>query len=127
MKPSLAVLTLAALAGAGAARAQNPPPPNAKPASVAPALDPSPLLKALLKDITLTPNQQHAVDSIQTTFWKRLPPTALSAPDSAALETARGLLTQALEAVRNVLDAHQKNVWDHNVANEMSARMRVGP
>ena len=127
MKPSLAVLTLVALAGAGAARAQTPPAPNAKPASVAPALDPSPLLQALLKDITLTPHQQHAVDSIRATYMSRLPPTALTAPDSAALETARGLLTQALEAVRGVLDAHQKNVWDHNVANEMSARMRVGP
>jgi hypothetical protein len=120
-------LTLVALAGAGAARAQTPPPPQAKPDSVARALDPSPLLQALLKDITLTPPQQHAVDSIRATYMRRLPPTALTAPDSATLETARGLLTQALDAVREVLDAHQKNVWDRNVANEMSARMRVGP
>ena len=124
-------LTVLALVGfAGVARAQTPPAPSAKPASATPAhqpLDPSPLLQALLKDITLTPQQQHAVDSIRTTYMKRLPTTALTAPDSATLETTRGLLAQALEAVREVLDARQKNVWDNNVANELSTRMRVGP
>ncbi len=117
MKRYLIVLTVAALAGVGVARAQTPPPPSAKPAPQ--PLDPSPLLRALLKDIKLTAQQQHAVDSIRATYMSRLPSTALTAPDSATLEKTRGLLAQALEAVRDVLDTHQKNVWDHNVANEM--------
>jgi hypothetical protein len=124
MKRFLAVFAVIALGAIGTARAQTPTPPAS---NTTPSLDPSPLLQALLKDITLTPQQQHAVDSIRATYMSRLPPTALTAPDSATLETTRGLLTQALEAVRHVLDARQKNVWDHNVANELSERMRVGP
>jgi hypothetical protein len=43
------------------------------------------------------------------------------------VQQVRGLLAQALEGIRGVLDPHQKNVWDRNVATEMSSRMRVGP
>jgi hypothetical protein len=57
----------------------------------------------------------------------RVPPQAWTAPDSAQVQQVRGLLAQALEAIRGVLDPHQKNVWDHNVAEEMSTLMRVGP
>lgn len=126
----LAVLAVAALAGVGAARAQNPPapPPGASPTTTNSRVpDPSPLLQALLKDITLTTSQQHKVDSLRQLFLSRVPPQAYTAPDSAMVEQVRGLLAQALESIREVLDAHQKNTWDHNVANEMSARMRVGP
>ena len=133
MERYLAVLTMAALAGVGAARAQTPPPPGAKPDSAATATsssrvpDPSPLLQALLKDITLSTTQQRKVDSIRQTFMSRVPPQAFTAPDSAQVQQVRGLLAQALEAIRGVLNPHQKNQWDHNVAEEMSNRMRVGP
>src|SRR5262245_32380400 len=119
----LIVLALVALAGTGAARAQTPTAPPAPSAK----LDPSPLLQALLKDIKLTPAQQQAVDSIRQVYLRRLPPNALTAPDSATLEQTRDLLAQALEAIRHRLDPHQKNIWDRNVANEMAARMQVGP
>jgi Spy/CpxP family protein refolding chaperone len=131
MKRSLTVLAMAALAGVGAARAQTPPPPGARPDSAATssarAPDPSPLLQALLKDITLTTSQQRKVDSIRQSYLSRVPPQALTAPDSAMVQQVRGLLAQALEGIRGVLDPHQKNVWDRNVATEMSSRMRVGP
>lgn len=131
MQRYLAVLAVAALAGVGAAGAQTPPPPSARPDSAANRNarlpDPSPLLQALLKDITLTTTQQRQVDSIRQAFLSRVPPQAMTAPDSAMVEQVRGLLGQALEAIRGVLDPHQKNVWDHNVAAEMSSRMRVGP
>jgi len=131
MERYLAVLAMAALAGVGAARAQTPPPPGAKPDSAATSSsrvpDPSPLLQALLKNITLTTSQQHKVDSLRQAFMSRVPPQAWTAPDSAMVHQVRGLLAQALEAIRGVLDPHQKNVWDHNVAEEMSTLMRVGP
>ena len=130
MKRFSVILTVLALAGTSVARPQAVPTPSAKADSAAATRrlsDPSPLLQALLKDITLTAQQQRAVDSIRQTYLSRLPPNALTAPDSATIEKTRNLLALALEAVREKLDAHQKNIWDHNVAAEMSARMRVGP
>ena len=130
-------LTLAiALVAAAPARGQQPTPaptpaPAPAPAAAVPkaaAPAPSPVLTALLEGITLTPEQQHKVDSILTHFRAQTPPiTPETVADSATLARFRAPSQQALDGVRTVLTREQQQVWDRNVESVRAATMRVGP
>ena len=81
----------------------------------------------LFKDITLTPEQQAKVDSIQVRYREQMPAfTRGSPPDSATREKVRGLFRQELDEIRVVLTADQQKVFDKNVA-DMRARRPGGP
>ena len=121
-----------ALVAAAPARGQQPTPAPAPAAAAskapAPAPAPSPVLTALLEGITLTPEQQHKVDSILTHFRTQTPPiTPETVADSATLARFRAPSQQALDGVRTVLTREQQQVWDRNVERVRAATMRVGP
>ncbi len=84
-------------------------------------------MQLVLKDITLTPEQQAKVDSIQTRYRTQMPSfTPGSSPDSATREKVRGLFRHELDDVRAVLTADQQKVFDKNLA-EMRQGRRGGP
>jgi hypothetical protein len=125
-----------ALVVAAPARGQQPTPAPAPAAAAAaskapapaPAPAPSPVLTALLEGITLTPEQQHKVDSILTHFRTQTPPiTPETVADSATLAKFRAPSQQALDGVRTVLSREQQQVWDRNIERLQAATMRVGP
>jgi len=81
----------------------------------------------LFKGITLTPQQQAKVDSIQTYYREQMPSfTPGSAPDSATREKVRGLFRHEVEDFRAVLTADQQKVFDTNLA-ELRKGRRGGP
>ncbi len=81
----------------------------------------------LLKDITLTPDQQAKVDSIQRHYRAEMPSfTPGNPPDSATREKVRGLFRRQVDDIRAVLTADQQKVFDKNVA-EMREGRRGGP
>jgi len=81
----------------------------------------------LFKGITLTPQQQAKVDSIQTRYRTQMPSfTPGSSPDSATREKVRGLFRHELDDIRAVLTADQQKVFDKNLA-EMRQGRRGGP
>jgi Spy/CpxP family protein refolding chaperone len=83
-------------------------------------------MQTLLKDITLTTEQQAKVDSIRTRYRAQLPTVApYSTPDSATRRQLRDLNRRQQEEIRAVLTAEQQQVWDRNVA-EMRARRPGG-
>ncbi|HXL34619.1 MAG TPA: hypothetical protein VN953_06840 [Gemmatimonadales bacterium] len=84
-------------------------------------------MQLVLKDITLTPEQQAKVDSIQTRYRTQMPSfTPGSSPDSATREKVRGLFRHELDDIRAVLTADQQKVFDKNLA-EMRQGRRGGP
>jgi hypothetical protein len=86
------------------------------------------VLAALLEGITLTPAQQHKVDSILTHFRSQTPPiTPEIQADSATLLKFRAPSQQALDGVRAVLTREQQQKWDRNIEHLRAATMRVGP
>jgi hypothetical protein len=104
------------------ARAQQPPP------APPPAPAPSPVLTVLLEGITLTPEQQHKVDSILTHFRTQVPPLKPDTePDSATRRRILALSQVALDGIRNVLTRAQQQVWDLNAERAKAASLRVGP
>ena len=81
----------------------------------------------LFKGITLTPEQQAKVDSIQSSYREQMPSfTRESPPDSATREKVRALFRHEVEDVRAVLTADQRKVFDMNLA-EMRKGRRGGP
>ena len=81
----------------------------------------------LFKDITLTPEQQAKVDSIQTRYREQMPSfTTGSPPDSATREKIRGLFRHELDEIRAVLTADQQKAFDKNLA-ELRKGRRGGP
>ena len=82
----------------------------------------------LLEGITLTPEQQHRVDSILTHFRTQAPPLKPGTePDSAQRLQILALSQVALDGVRNVLTRAQQQVWDLNAERARAASLRVGP
>ena len=81
----------------------------------------------LFQGITLTPEQQAKVDTIQTYYREQMPSfTPGSPPDSATREKVRGLFRREVEDMRAVLTADQRNVFDKNLA-ELRRGRRGGP
>jgi Spy/CpxP family protein refolding chaperone len=81
----------------------------------------------LLKGITLTPEQQARVDSIQTYYRQQMPSfTSGSPPDSATRQKVRGLFRHEVEDIRAVLTADQQKAFDKNLA-ELRQGRRGGP
>jgi len=81
----------------------------------------------LFKGITLTPEQQAKVDSIQTHYREQMPSfTPGSPPDSVTREKVRGLFRHQVEDIRAVLTADQQKVFDTNLADLRKGR-RGGP
>ena len=71
----------------------------------------------LFKGITLTPEQQAKVDSIQTYYREQMPSfTPGSPPDSATREKVRGLFRREVADIRAVLTADQQQAFDKNLA-----------
>lgn len=131
------VLAIALVAAAPARGQQPTPAPTPAPAPApaaaaakapAPAPAPAPVLTALLEGITLTPEQQHKVDSILTHFRTQTPAiTPETVADSATLAKFRAPTQQALDGVRTVLTREQQQVWDRNIERVQAGTMRVGP
>ena len=81
----------------------------------------------LFTGITLTPEQQAKVDSIQAYYREQMPSfTAESPPDSATRDKVRGLFRHEVEDFRAVLTADQQKVFDTNLA-ELRKGRRGGP
>lgn len=79
-------------------------------------------MQMLLKDITLTPEQQAKVDSIRARYRAQMPAfTPGGPPDSATREKMRAVLRHEDDEIRAVLTADQQKTWDRNVG-EMRAR-----
>ena len=84
-------------------------------------------MELLLKNVTLTPEQQAKVDSIQTHYREQMPSfTPGSPPDSVTREKVRGLFRHQVEDIRAVLTADQQKVFDTNLAELRNGR-RGGP
>jgi Spy/CpxP family protein refolding chaperone len=119
-----AVVSAAALVvAASTTLAQNPPP---GPGPGRPGFSER-RMEMLLKDITLTPEQQAKIDSIRTRYQGQMPAFAPGTPpDSATRQKMRELFRRHNEEIRAVLTADQQKVWDRNVA-EMQARRAGRP
>jgi Spy/CpxP family protein refolding chaperone len=77
----------------------------------------------LFKDITLTPEQQSRLDSIQSHYREQMPSfTPNSPPDSATRQRVRALFRHELEDFRAVLTADQQPTFDRNVEAMREAR-----
>lgn len=73
-------------------------------------------MEILFKDITLTPEQQSKIDSIQSHYRDQMPSfTPNSPPDSATRERVRALFRHELDDFRAVLTADQQSTFDRNV------------
>ena len=100
---------------ASAALAQNPSGP---PGGGMGMRGPGRYMQALLNGITLTPQQQAAVDSIQAAYQPRMRAlfTPGSPPDSAARARITDLRSAQNKDVRGVLTPEQQKVFDKNLA-----------
>ncbi|SRR5213593_4201711 len=79
-------------------------------------------MQMLLKDITLSTEQQAKVDSIRTRYRTQMRAfTPGGPPDSATREKMRDVLRHEDDEIRAVLTADQQKTWDRNVG-EMRAR-----
>jgi len=78
----------------------------------------------LLQGITLTPEEQTRVDSINAYYMAQMPAfTPGQRPDSTTRAQMRALGVQRDAAVRAVLNTEQQAIWDRNVA-QMRQRMQ---
>jgi Spy/CpxP family protein refolding chaperone len=75
-----------------------------------------PVFDALLKDITLTAEQQAKVDTIATTYRDQLAP-ADPQMDSTAAQKQRDVIERAAVDLRAVLDPEQQKTFDKNLAD----------
>lgn len=83
-------------------------------------------LEILFKDITLTPDQQAKIDSIQSHYREQMPSfTPGSPPDSATRERVRAIFRHELDDFRAVLTTDQQATFDRNV-QAMRARRPGG-
>jgi Spy/CpxP family protein refolding chaperone len=74
-------------------------------------------MEGLLRDITLTAQQQAKVDSIRGHYREQMPSfTPGSPPDSATREKVRGMFRHQVDDIRAVLTADQQKIFDRNVA-----------
>lgn len=70
----------------------------------------------ILFNITLTPEQQSKIDSIQSHYRDQMPAfTPNSPPDSATRERVRTLFRHELDDFRAVLTGDQQPTFDRNV------------
>ena len=77
----------------------------------------------LFTGITLTPEQQAKVDSIQAYYREQMPSfTAESPPDSATRDKVRGLFRHEVEDIRGVLTTDQQKAFDKNLAEMRKGR-----
>jgi len=84
-------------------------------------------MQALLNGITLTPQQQARVDSIQASFRSQMPAfTPGQPPDSAAMAQRRQFMQRQDSLVRAVLTPEQQATWDRNLQS-MPQRMPPRP
>jgi Spy/CpxP family protein refolding chaperone len=84
-------------------------------------------MEGLLRDITLTAEQQTKVDSIRGHYREQMPSfTPGSPPDSATREKVRGLFRHEVDDIRGLLTADQQKTFDRNVT-AMRARRGGGP
>ena len=122
MKARLAFL-VAALAAAAAipAVAQNPAPGGpGGPGGFAQRR-----MQMLLNGITLTAAQQARFDSIQAAFRAQMPAfTPGQAPDPAAMQQRRALMSSQDSSLRTVLTPEQQQVWDRNLEQARSMQRR---
>ncbi|HKW40387.1 MAG TPA: hypothetical protein VJN39_03970 [Gemmatimonadales bacterium] len=80
-------------------------------------------MERLLRDITLTAQQQAKVDSIQRHYRDQMPSfTPGSPPDSATRDKIRGVFRHELDDIRAVLTADQQQVFDRNLATMREGR-----
>jgi Spy/CpxP family protein refolding chaperone len=90
--------------------------PTHAPAQTPPSQGPGRRMTILFKDITLTPEQQSKLDSIQSHYREQMPSfTPNSPPDSATRERVRALFRHELEDFRAVLTPDQQRTFDRNV------------
>ena|SRR5437870_2287830 len=74
-------------------------------------------MQLLFKDITLAPEQQTKVDSIQRHYREQMPSfTPGTPPDSATRDRIRALFRHEVDDIRSVLSADQQAVFDRNLA-----------
>ncbi|HVH68825.1 MAG TPA: hypothetical protein VM716_13230 [Gemmatimonadales bacterium] len=107
-------LLFATLLAASPALAQNPS-----------GRGPGRAMEGLLRDITLTAEQQAKVDSIRGHYREQMPSfTPGSPPDSATREKVRGLFHHEVDDIRAVLTADQQKIFDRNVAAMRERRGR---
>lgn len=79
-------------------------------------------MQMLLKDITLSAEQQAKIDSIRARYRAQMPAfTPGGPPDSATREKMRDVLRHEDDEIRAVLMGDQQKTWDRNVG-EMRAR-----
>jgi len=84
-------------------------------------------MQRLMQGITLDAKQQASVDSIQKSFRAQMPPMQQGTPpDSATRAKAREVMQQEYAAVRNVLTAYQRKVFDKNL-QDMRSEMKNRP
>jgi Spy/CpxP family protein refolding chaperone len=82
-------------------------------------------MQALLNGITLTAEQQAKFDSIQTAFRAQMPAfTPGQAPDPAAMQQRREMMTRQDSTLRAVLTPEQQQVWDRNMEQARSMQRR---
>lgn len=83
-------------------------------------------MEILFKDITLTPEQQATIDSIQSHYRSQMPSfNRGTPPDSATRERIRALFRHELDDFRAVLTADQQRTFDKNL-EAMRARRGGG-
>lgn len=116
MRMRLALLSSALLAvSASVALAQDPSGP---PGGGMGTRGPGRYIQALLNGITLTPQQQATVDSIQAVYTPQMRAlfTPGSPPDSTGRARMAALRSTENAAIRGVLTPEQQKVFDKNVA-----------
>jgi len=132
MKSRLALLSATVLAcAAPLALAQNPPPPPAQGGMGGMGGQGGfgqRRMQMMLNGITLTPQQQSQLDSIQAQFRSRMPAfTPGQRPDSAAMVQRRQVMAQQDSTIRAILTPEQQQVWDRNAEQMRNAMPRRGP
>ena len=85
-------------------------------------------MQALLQGITLTPEQQARMDSINTRYQAQMPAmTPGTPPDSAARAQRMQLGQQRDTELRAVLTTEQQAVWDRNLEAMRAQMQQRGP
>ena len=85
-------------------------------------------MQALLQGITLTPEQQARMDSINTRYQAQMPAMTPGTPPDSATRAQRMQLGQQRDAeLRAVLTAEQQTVWDRNVEQVRAQMQQRGP
>ena len=85
-------------------------------------------MQALLQGITLTPEQQARMDSINTRYQAQMPAMTPGTPPDSAARAQRMQMGQQRDAeLRAVLTTEQQTVWDRNMEAMRAQMQQRGP